>query len=145
MTSGFGSRSREGTRSREGGRRGWDFVVGALRDLSSAARLQASCGILALEDRDAFGVNSLTETEGSMTQAAVIETLTVEKYELMTMLQEAVREVVRDELARWAAGVVSKGWDIEEGSVLWEDLQALKEEFRDGRPQLFSHSEVFGP
>ena len=34
MTSGFGSRSREG------GRRGWDFVVFVLRDLRGPSRLR---------------------------------------------------------------------------------------------------------
>ena len=120
-------------------------MVFAPRELNNVSCRYISCGILAHGDRDAFGVNLLTETEGSMTQAAVTDTLTVEKYELMTMLQEAVREVVRDELARWSATAASKSWDIEEGSVLWEDLRALKEEFHEGRAQLFSHTEVFGP
>jgi hypothetical protein len=69
------------------------------------------------------------------------DTVTISKRELKAMLREVVREVVRDELTRLA---VKEDWEIEEGSVLWEDLVALKEENRTGRLQLLSHEQVFG-
>jgi hypothetical protein len=52
-----------------------------------------------------------------------------------------VREVVHDELTKLAA---REDWEIEEGSVLWEDLVALKKESRESRLQLLSHEQVFG-
>jgi hypothetical protein len=69
------------------------------------------------------------------------DTVTISKRELKAMLREVVREVVHDELTRLAT---REDWEIEEGSVLWEDLVALKKEGRTGRLQLLSHEQVFG-
>jgi len=69
--------------------------------------------------------------------------ITIDRQELKTLLYEVVRAAVRDELVRPPAGV-GEDWDIEEGSVLWEDLTALRDELRQDRLHLLSHEEVFG-
>lgn len=77
-----------------------------------------------------------------MTQTITAETLTIEKNELSSLLRDVVREVVREELYRFAAR--EGEWEIEENSVLWEDLTALRTESRAGALTLLSHAEVFG-
>ncbi len=59
----------------------------------------------------------------------------VKKSELKQML----REVVREELERFAES--AKGWEIEEGSMLEQDLIELKKEIRKGRLQLYASKE----
>ena len=76
-----------------------------------------------------------------MARTATADTITISKRELKVMLREVVREVVHDELTKLAA---REDWEIEEGSVLWEDLVALKKESRASRLQLLSHEQVFG-
>ena len=76
-----------------------------------------------------------------MGKTTTADTVTISKRELRTMLREVVREVVHDELSKLAAG---EGWEIEEGSPLWEDLVGLSEEARKGRIQLLTHEQVFG-
>ena len=76
-----------------------------------------------------------------MGKTTTADTVTISKRELRTMLREVVREVVHDELSKLAAG---EGWEIEEGSPLWEDLVGLSEEARKGRIQLLTHDQVFG-
>ena len=76
-----------------------------------------------------------------MGKSTTAGTLTISKRELRTMLREVVREVVHDELAKLAAG---EGWEIEEGSPLWNDLVELRGEARKGRIQLLTHEQVFG-
>ena len=77
-----------------------------------------------------------------MTQTITADTLTIEKNELSSLLRDVVREVVREELYRFAAGEAE--WEIEENSILWEDLAALQAESRSGMLTLLSHAEVFG-
>ena len=76
-----------------------------------------------------------------MGRTASGDTITISKRELKAMLREVVREVVHDELTKLAT---KEDWEIEEGSVLWEDLVALKKESSAGRLQLLSHEQVFG-
>ena len=64
------------------------------------------------------------------------ETITIKKSELKAML----RQVVREELARFAA-TPEEDWAIEEGSPLWQDLMELKKEYREGRLQLYARKE----
>lgn len=75
-----------------------------------------------------------------MGKTTTADTVTISKRELRTMLREVVREVVHDELSKLAAG---EGWEIEEGSPLWEDLVGLSEEARKSRIQLLTHEQVF--
>ncbi len=77
-----------------------------------------------------------------MTQALTANTITIERNELSSLLREVVREVVREELHRFAAQETE--WEIEEGSILWEDLTALQADCRAGTLKLLSHAEVFG-
>jgi len=53
---------------------------------------------------------------------------------------------VQAELAEWdqLSDEALLDWETEEGSVLWEDLVALKKESRASRLQLLSHEQVFG-
>ena len=76
-----------------------------------------------------------------MARTATADTITISKRELKVMLRQVVREVVHDELTKLAT---REDWEIEEGSVLWEDLVALKKESRASRLQLLSHEQVFG-
>ncbi len=78
-----------------------------------------------------------------MTRAASSDTITIKKRELKAMLRQVVREVVRDELSKFAT-TPEEDWDIEEGSVLWQDLIELKKEIREGKIQLLTHEQVFG-
>jgi len=78
-----------------------------------------------------------------MTRSATSDTITIRKRELKTMLRQVVREVVRDELSKLST-TPDENWDIEEGSVLWQDLTELKKEMREGRIQLLTHKQVFG-
>ncbi len=68
-----------------------------------------------------------------MARTTAGETITVKKSELKQML----RQVVREELERFAES--GKGWEIEEGSVLEQDLVELRKEIREGRLQLYAH------
>ena len=77
-----------------------------------------------------------------MTQTLTANTLTIERNELSSLLRDVVREVVREELYRFAAGEAE--WEIEENSVLWEDLTVLRAESRAETLTLLSHAEVFG-
>jgi len=77
-----------------------------------------------------------------MAQVLTADTLTIQKSELSVLLRDIVREVVREELQRFAAP--ETGWEIEENSVLWEDLTALQAESHAGSLKLLSHTEVFG-
>ncbi len=76
-----------------------------------------------------------------MARTTTADTITISKRELRVMLREVVREVVHDELTKLAT---REDWEIEEGSVLWEDLVALKQEGRADRLPLLSHEQVFG-
>ncbi len=73
-----------------------------------------------------------------------IDTLTIQQNEWLTVLREMVREVVREELQRFAVQMVDEDWEIEENSVLWEDLMALQADKRAGTLKLLTHAEVFG-
>lgn len=77
-----------------------------------------------------------------MTHTRTDDTFTIKKSELSSLLREVVREVVREELNRFAAQEAE--WEIEEGSILWEDLTALQADHRAGTLKLLSHAEVFG-
>ncbi len=70
-----------------------------------------------------------------MSRTTANETITVKKSELKQML----REVVREELERFAES--GKSWEIEEGSVLEQDLVELRKEIREGRLQLYARKE----
>lgn len=72
-----------------------------------------------------------------MTRPAT-DTITIERREL----KEVLREVLREELARFAM-TPAEDWEIEEGSVLWQDLVELKEEAREGRLRLYARKEDF--
>ena len=72
-----------------------------------------------------------------MARTTAAETITIKKSELKAML----RQVVREELARFAA-TPEEDWEIEEGSVLWQDLMELKKEYREGRLQLYARKEA---
>ncbi len=71
-----------------------------------------------------------------MATMATRDKIIISKRDLKTIL----RHVVREELERFAARA-EKDWEIEEGSVLWEDLLELKKEFREGRLKLYSRKE----
>ncbi|MBN1875018.1 MAG: hypothetical protein JXA33_12370 [Anaerolineae bacterium] len=77
-----------------------------------------------------------------MTQTVTTDVFTIQRSELAVLLREIVREVVREELQRFAAQETE--WEIEENSIMWEDLTALQAEGRAGSPKLLSHAEVFG-
>jgi hypothetical protein len=77
-----------------------------------------------------------------MTHTRTNDTFTIKKSELSSLLREVVREVVREELNRFATQEAE--WEIEEGSILWEDLSALQSDHRAGTLKLLSHAEVFG-
>lgn len=70
-----------------------------------------------------------------MARTTASETITVKKSELKQML----REVVREELERFAES--GKGWEIEGGSVLEQDLVELRKEIREGRLQLYARKD----
>ncbi|MBI4788209.1 MAG: hypothetical protein HY782_14350 [Chloroflexi bacterium] len=74
-----------------------------------------------------------------MARTTTAETITIKKSELKAML----RQVVREELARFAASP-EEDWEIEEGSLLWQDLVELKKEIAGGRVKLLTHEQVFG-
>jgi len=74
-----------------------------------------------------------------MTQTLKANTITIERNELSSLLREVVREVVREELNRFAAQEAD--WEIEEGSILGEDLSALQADRRAGTLKLLSHAE----
>ncbi len=78
-----------------------------------------------------------------MTRTATGDTIVIKKRELKALLREVVRDVVRDELTKFAV-IPEEDWEIEEGSVLWQDLIELKKEIRDGRVKLLTHEQVFG-
>ncbi len=78
-----------------------------------------------------------------MTRTATGDTIVIKKRELKALLREVVRDVVRDELTKFAV-IPEEDWEIEEGSVLWQDLIELKKEMRDGRVNLLTHEQVFG-
>ncbi len=71
-----------------------------------------------------------------MARTPASETITIKKSELKKML----REVVREELERFASET-GKSWEIEEGSVLEQDLVDLRKEIREGRLQLYTRKE----
>ncbi len=73
-----------------------------------------------------------------MARSTAADTITIKKRELKAM----IREVVREELARFARE--GEDWELEEGSVLWQDLIELKKEMREGRVELLTHAQVFG-
>jgi DNA primase large subunit len=75
-----------------------------------------------------------------MARSVSAGTITIKKTELREMLREVVREVVRDELTKLAT-IPEENWEIEKGSVLWEDLRELRKEIREGRLQLYSRKE----
>lgn len=77
-----------------------------------------------------------------MSRTVTSDTIVIKKRELKAMLREVVREIVHDELAKFAV-TPEKDWEIEEGSVLWQDLIELKKEIREGHLQLYSHKEDF--
>jgi hypothetical protein len=70
-----------------------------------------------------------------MARTTAREKIAVRKSELKQML----REVVREELERFAES--GKSWEIEEGSVLEQDLVELRKEIREGRLQLYARKE----
>ncbi len=77
-----------------------------------------------------------------MSRTTTADAIVIKKRELKSLLREVVREVVHDELSKFAA-TPEEDWDIEEGSVLWHDLIELKEEARDGRLRLYARKEDF--
>ncbi|MBM3129263.1 MAG: hypothetical protein FJ009_11655 [Chloroflexi bacterium] len=74
-----------------------------------------------------------------MPSTATADTIVIERREL----KEIIREVLREELARFAM-TPEENWEIEEGSPLWENLIAIKQELREGKVRLLTHKEVFG-
>ena len=74
-----------------------------------------------------------------MARTATADTIVIKKRELKALL----REVVREELARFTAKA-EEDWELEEGSVLWQDLVELKKEILEGLVQLLTHEQVFG-
>ncbi len=71
-----------------------------------------------------------------MARSTSVGTITIKTSQLKAML----REVVREELERLGFKAETD-WEIEEGSVLWEDLRELREEIREGRLQLYARKE----
>lgn len=70
-----------------------------------------------------------------MTRTAMADTITIKKRDLRAML----RQVVREELDRFIDA--QENWDIEEGSVLWQDLRELRKGIREGSLKLYSRKE----
>jgi len=73
-----------------------------------------------------------------MSRTATADAIVINKRELKALL----REVVREELGRFAV-IPDEDWEIEEGSVLWQDLIELKKEAREGRLHLYARKEDF--
>ncbi len=71
-------------------------------------------------------------------QTRTTDSFTIQKSEFSSLL----REVACEELICFAAQEAE--WNIEEGSILWEDLTALQADHRAGTLKLLSHAEVFG-
>jgi hypothetical protein len=78
-----------------------------------------------------------------MSQAIASDSITIKISEFETLLRKVVREIVHEELARFAM-TNAEEWEIEEGSPLWQDLIELKKEMRAGGVTLLTHKEVFG-
>ncbi len=70
-----------------------------------------------------------------MARTTATDTVRIKKRELKAML----REVVREELERFVDA--QEDWDIEEGSVLWQDLTELRKEIRNGNLKLYSRKQ----
>ena len=75
-----------------------------------------------------------------MARMTTRDAITIKKSELKAMLREVVREVMHDELAKLAS-LPEGDWEIEEGSVLWNDLVELRKEIREGHLKLYSRKE----
>ena len=78
-----------------------------------------------------------------MAKTATADTVTISKRELKAMLREVVREAIHDELHKFVTGA-GEDWELEEGSVLWQDLVELQQEIQEGRLELLTHEQVFG-
>lgn len=75
-----------------------------------------------------------------MTRTTTPDVITIRKRELKVLLRQVVREVVRDELSKFAT-TPEEDWELEEGSALWQDLIELKKEAREGRLHLYARKE----
>ena len=73
-----------------------------------------------------------------MTRTASAGTITIKKNELREML----REVVRQELERFAAQ--AEDWQIDPESPLYQALVEIREDAKAGRIKLLTHEEVWG-
>ena len=73
-----------------------------------------------------------------MARMTARDSITIKKRELKAML----REVVREELARFVAG--AEEWQLDPESPLYQSLVEIREEAKAGRIKLLTHEEVWG-
>ncbi len=77
-----------------------------------------------------------------MTRTTTADTIVIKKRELKALLREVVREIVHDELSKFAGQ--SENWQLDPESPLYQALVEIRQDIKAGGIQLLTDKEVWG-
>jgi hypothetical protein len=77
-----------------------------------------------------------------MTRTTTADTIVIKKRELKALLREVVREIVHDELSKFAGQ--AENWQLDPESPLYQALVEIRQDIKAGGIQLLTDKEVWG-